>query len=102
MFSAFWLMFDVTPLIALFWIHRTNFKAFDRQDLYMICEVTFQDTASEVSELIDPETFNDMLQTKQTSGQIALELTSSSSSDDEDSPNPMYKTRVKELPSNSV
>lgn len=64
MFSAFWLMFDVTPLIALFWIHRTNFKAFDRQDLYMICEVTFQDTASEVSELIDPETFNDMLQTK--------------------------------------
>lgn len=104
MLSAFWLLFDVAPLIALFWIQRMTFVAFDRQDLYMICEGTFDDTASQVSELIDPETFNDMLKTKKTSGPLMLELpsSSSSSSHDEDSPNLMNIHRVKEPPSNSV
>lgn len=41
LFTVFWLMFDVTPLVALFWIHRVNFQAFDPQDLYLICEMTF-------------------------------------------------------------
>lgn len=53
----------MAPLVVLFSIHRYNFSSFDQSDQILLCEITFEDTASTVSSVMDADKFNEALLT---------------------------------------
>ena len=85
--TFFWTIYDVLPILLLFRLHKNNFETFDEADDRMLCEMSVDDTASNVSRVMDTEGFNDMMKTNKKrplsmdSSMIDFSSSSSSSSD---------------------
>ena len=88
--TFFWTIYDVLPILLLFRLHKNNFETFDEADDRMLCEMSVDDTASNVSRVMDTEGFNDMMKTNKKrllsmdSSMIDFSSSSSSSSDSDD------------------
>lgn len=86
--TFFWTIYDVLPILLLFRLHKNNFETFDEADDRLLCEMSVDDTASNVSRVMDTEGFNDMMKTNKkrllSIDSSMLDFSASSSSSDSD------------------